>query len=113
MARLYADENFPLPIIEILRIAGHDILTSREAGNSGLGIPDEEVLAFAIKDERAVLTRNWDDFRQLHRRQPHHFGIIICKEDLNIERQAIRIDEAIVSEDTLRGKLIRVIRPQK
>lgn len=67
MARLYADENFPLPIVEILRLSGHDVLTSREAGNSGFGIPDQEVLAFAINDERAVLTRNWDDFRQLHR----------------------------------------------
>ena len=31
-----------------------------------LGIPDEDVLEFAIADKRAVLTRNWDDFRRLH-----------------------------------------------
>jgi hypothetical protein len=43
MARLYADENFPLPIVELLRIFGHDVLTTEETGNSRLGIPDEDV----------------------------------------------------------------------
>lgn len=111
MARLYADENFPLPIVELLRSAGHDVLTTEEAGNSGVGIPDEDVLGFAVRNERAVLTRNWDDFRRLHHSQPDHFGIILCKEDLDIERQAIRINEAIFIEGNLRNKLIRIIRP--
>lgn len=113
MARLYADENFPLPIVKLLRIFGHDVLTTEETGNSGLGIPDEDVLAFAIADERAILTRNWDDFRILHRFHPDHFGIIICKEDLNTERQAALINEAISIVDSLHNKLIRVIRPQR
>lgn len=52
MARLYADENFPLPIVELLRSAGHNVLTTEEAGNSGVGIPDEDVLEFAVRDER-------------------------------------------------------------
>ncbi|MEZ2233217.1 DUF5615 family PIN-like protein [Microcoleus sp.] len=34
MVRLYADENFPLVIVELLRTFGHDILTVQEAGNS-------------------------------------------------------------------------------
>jgi predicted nuclease of predicted toxin-antitoxin system len=58
MVRLYADENFPLVIVELLRTLGHDVLTVHEAGNGRLGIPDEDVLAFAISDNRAVLTRN-------------------------------------------------------
>jgi predicted nuclease of predicted toxin-antitoxin system len=113
MARLYADENFPLPIVELLRIFGHDVLTTEETGNSRLGIPDEDVLEFAIADKRAVLTRNWDDFRRLHRSQPNHFGIILCKEDLNTERQAALINNAISGEGTLENKLVRVIRPQQ
>jgi predicted nuclease of predicted toxin-antitoxin system len=111
MVRLYADENFPLVIVELLRTFGHDVLTVQEAGNAGLGIPDEDVLAFAISHNRAVLTRNWDDFRHLHRLQPDHKGIIICKEDLNTERQATLINEAISTVENLTGKLIRVIRP--
>ena len=46
-------------IVELLRTFGHDVLTVQEAGNGGLGIPDEDVLAFAISHNRAVLTRNW------------------------------------------------------
>ena len=113
MTRFQADENFPLPIVKLLRQKGHDVLTTEEAGNAGLGIPDEEVLAFAIKNERAILTRNWDDFRRLHRGQSDHFGIILCKEDLNIERQAASINDAIAGQETLRGQLIKIIRPQQ
>ena len=32
MARLYANENFPLPVVEELRHLGHDVLTMQEAG---------------------------------------------------------------------------------
>lgn len=50
MARLYADEMFPRKVSELLRTMGHDVLTVQEAGNANLGIPDDEVLAFAIAD---------------------------------------------------------------
>jgi hypothetical protein len=32
MARLYADENFPPPVVERLRELGHDVQTVQEAG---------------------------------------------------------------------------------
>ena len=111
MARLYADEQYPLPVVEFLRPLGHDVLTVQEAGNAGLEIPDEDVLAFAVSNERAVLTLNRGDFIRLHRSQPNHAGIIICTQDSNWERQASRINEAISAIDTLNGKLIRVNRP--
>lgn len=50
MARLYADEQFPRLVSELLRTMGHDVLTVQEAGNDNLGIPDEDVLAFAVKN---------------------------------------------------------------
>lgn len=111
MALLYADENFSRPVVEFLRTFGHNILTAQEAGNAGQKIPDEDVLAFAISNQRAVLTFNRRHFLRLHNLQPDHTGIIICTEDLNRERLAIRINEAINSEETLKGKLIRVTRP--
>ena len=46
MASLYADEQFPLQVVELLRTLGHDVLTVQEAGNAGF--PDPEVLAFAV-----------------------------------------------------------------
>jgi predicted nuclease of predicted toxin-antitoxin system len=111
VARLYADEQFPRKISELLRTFGYDVLTVQEAGNAGLGIPDPEVLAFAISEDRAVVTLNRYDFIRLHRLQPNHSGIIVCTEDRNLERLATRIHEAISAEGTLRGKLIRVNRP--
>ena len=41
MARLYADEQFPRAVSELLRKMGHDVLTVQEAGKANLGIPDE------------------------------------------------------------------------
>jgi len=58
MARLYADEQFPRIVVELLRQLGHDILTVQEAGKDNKGIPDEEVLEFAIAGNRAVLAEN-------------------------------------------------------
>jgi predicted nuclease of predicted toxin-antitoxin system len=56
VARLYADEQFPLSVVESLRALDHNILTVQEAGNAGLKIPDDEVLDFASRNGRAVLT---------------------------------------------------------
>lgn len=96
----------------MLRNVGHDVLTVQEAGKANLKIPDEEVLAFAVSEARAVLTLNRQDFFRLHRLQPEHFGIIACKDDRDRERMATRINEAISAVDTLNCKLIRVKRPQ-
>ncbi len=80
MARFYADEQFPLPVVELLRAFGHDVLTVQQAENADQGIPDEEVLAFAISQERSILTINRVDFIRLHRRDSNQFGITaLCK----------------------------------
>ncbi len=113
MARLYADEQFPRLVSQLLRTFGHDVLTVQEAGNAGLRIPDAEVLAFAISDNRAVLTLNRYDFIRLHCLKPNHTGIIVCTEDRNLEQLAARIHEAIFAEESLSSKLIRVTRPAR
>ena len=64
MARLFADENFPLPAVEALRRLGHDVLTAVEAGQAGQGIADDAVLALAHALGRAVLTHNRKHFRK-------------------------------------------------
>lgn len=111
MARLYADEQFPIEVSERLRMLGNDVLTVQEAGNANLGIPDETVLAFAIQDNRAVVTLNRHDFIRLHRDSSEHCGIIVCTNDPDRTRLATRIDAAIALEEPLPGKLIRVVRP--
>ena len=113
MARLYADEHFPYPVVELLRQLGHDVLTVQAAGQAGLKIPDEQVLAFATQDNQAVLTLNRQDFKQLHRLQPNHAGIINCSNDLDWQALANRIHAAILDAETLQGQLVRVVRPSQ
>ncbi|MEP0915880.1 DUF5615 family PIN-like protein [Leptolyngbya sp. DQ-M1] len=111
MARLYADEQFPYPVVEFLRSLGHDVLTAQEAGKANQGIPDPEVLAFATIDDRALLTQNRKDFIQLHRNNSVHIGIIVCTNDRDWQALANRIDTAISEAVCLQGKLIRIVRP--
>lgn len=111
MARLYSNENFPLPVVEELRRLGHDVLTVREAGKAEQAIPDEQVLAFAIENERAVLTLNRKHFVALHRSTPLHRGIIVCTFDANFLGQAQRIDAALQEHTILDAQLIRVNHP--
>ena len=111
MAGFYADEQFPFQVVEWLRNLGHDVLTVQEAGNANQRIPDEQVLAFAVSQERAILTINRIDFIRLHRRDNEHFGIVVCTNNRNWEQFAARVDDAVKAEESLRGKLIRVLRP--
>lgn len=110
MARLYADENFPLQVAQALGALGHDVLSAADAGNAGSAVPDEEVLAFAIEQGRAVLTLNRRDFIRLHHDRSIHAGIVVCTQDDDTTGQAGRIHEAILREQLLAGKLIRVYR---
>jgi predicted nuclease of predicted toxin-antitoxin system len=111
MARLYADEQFPFPVVEFLRLLGHDVLTVQAAGKAGQKIPDPAVLDFATEENRSVVTLNRSDFIQLHKSCPHHAGIIVCSDDRNWEALANRIDRAINIEEILIDRLIRVNRP--
>ncbi len=112
MARLYTNENFRKSIVEILRELGHDVLTSFEAKNANLSISDEEVLDFAHKNNRIVLTFNRKDFIQLHHQNPVHSGIIICTEDKDSVSLAQRIhDKILLLDGNTDNQLIRVNRP--
>ena len=113
MARLYADENFPQPVVEKLRELGHDILTIHEAGKAGQRTPDEIVLADAQTEQRVVLTHNRKHFKHLHTNQPEHAGIIVCSEDLDFAGLADRIHKAIEAQPELSHRLIQIYRPQK
>ncbi len=111
MARLYANENFALPVVLELRRLGHDVLTTHEAGKSEQSIPDDEVLQFASHENRAVLTLNRKHFIRLHRATLGHRGIIVCTYDPDFVAQAARIDAAIQEHAALSGQLLRVNRP--
>ncbi len=92
LAKLYANENIPLPVVEHLRVLSHDVLTSLESGKANQRIPDDEVLEFAAESGRAVLTLNRIDFQLLHKaRKISHAGIVTCTVDRDFQALAYRI----------------------
>ena len=113
-SRLYSNENFDRRVVVALRKLGHDVLTSLEAGRANQRIPDEDVVAFAKSEGRAVLTFNRLHFLRLHRStNGDHAGIIVCSEDHDPAALAQRIDQAIRDAGTLSGQVLRVNRPAK
>jgi hypothetical protein len=111
VARLYSNENFPLPVVNALRGLGHDVVTIQERGRAGEAVSDPEVLKLAVSEDRAVLTINRKDFIKLHRIDPDHAGIIVCTLDSDFTGQATRIHDALVRCPDLKRQLLRVNRP--
>jgi hypothetical protein len=112
LAKFYSDENFPHATVEALRKLGHDVLTTLEAGQADQRIPDHEVLAYAVRENRIILTFNRKDFIRLHEQDSNHAGIIVCKVDVDFEALASRIDKAVKEKGTMQHQLVRVTRGQ-
>ena len=56
--KMFANENLFEPIIDHLRSIGHDVLSLREAGLSG--ISDDEVYQLACKEKYVIITMDKD-----------------------------------------------------
>ena len=111
MARLYADGNFAIPVVEQLQRLGHDVLTAFVAGQANRSVADQAVLRFAATERRALLSFNRLHFVRLHKAGTEHSGIIVCTFDIEFVALAGRIHEAISACGELSGKLRRVSKP--
>ena len=80
--RILIDEDVWNGLAAALREAGYDCLSVTEAGHKGLS--DEDLLTWAIAEERAIITHNGQDFAPLA--ETHfvhgvkHFGIIVARQ---------------------------------
>jgi predicted nuclease of predicted toxin-antitoxin system len=76
--RLLADENFPLPTVEALRQAGHDVMWVR---TDAPGTGDTALLDLAEVDGRVLLTLDKDFWQiAIQRRQPlERSGVILFR----------------------------------
>ncbi len=110
MARLYTNENFPYPAVEHLRRFGHDVLTTRDSGQAGKAIPDDQVLLFASSENRILVTLNRKHFIQLHIINPAHSGIIVCTFDPDFYALAHHVHSLLNESPNAEGKLLRVNR---
>jgi len=112
MARFYANENVPEPVVAELRRLGHDAVTMQQTGHAGRAVPDAEVLDFATANGRALVTLNRRHFVRLHSERPTHAGIIVCTFDPDFAALAGRIHEVTTSVAELTGQLVRINRPR-
>ena len=111
MARLYANENLPFPVVEELRRLGHDVLTTYESGQAGKATYDEDVLGFSLAEGRILITLNRRHFVRLHKTRPDHAGIVVCSFDPDSVGLAHRIHVSLASRPLLQGELLRINRP--
>ncbi len=74
---LFADECVYKITVDLLRSWGHDVLTAQEVGLSGK--PDEEILAYAVRHERVLITIDMDFSNIRHYTPESHRGIIVAK----------------------------------
>ncbi|MFL5339024.1 MAG: DUF5615 family PIN-like protein [Gemmataceae bacterium] len=90
---LYADEDFSYPVVQLLRLLGHDVITAQEDGRTSR--PDPEILARAHQLARSVLTYNRRHFERLHRQGDAHSGILSATHDRDFSALAARIHAAL------------------
>ena len=77
---LYLDEDVNVVLADLLRARGFRVTTTQAAGQ--VGKTDENQLAFAARQRKAILTHNRVDFEALAQRYSEekkaHCGIIIA-----------------------------------
>jgi uncharacterized protein with PIN domain len=69
----YMDEHVPSAVSQGLRLRGIDVLTAQNAGMRGAS--DEDHLALAVQEQRAIFTQD-TDFLRLHAANHAHAGIV-------------------------------------
>jgi len=76
--RFLANENFPGPAVAALEAAGHDVVWVRRAAP---GMTDPDVLAWAAREERLLLTFDNKDFGELAKASalPLTCGVILLR----------------------------------
>lgn len=110
MVYFFADENFPLPVVEHLQELGHAVMTLQDAGKANISLSDSEVLTLAVEHQSILLTMNRRHFIQLHKEGGFHKGIVVCTFDPNFQALAERIDAALTTPNTYDSELIRINR---
>jgi predicted nuclease of predicted toxin-antitoxin system len=82
--RIAIDENMSNQRLATrLRAAGHDVMLATEVGL--ISVSDARVLTWAVGDDRLVLTRDHQDFAELHDlimiTGGHHPGVLVVRFD--------------------------------
>src|SRR5262249_36765239 len=102
-AKVYLDEDVSVLLAELLKARGFDASTALASGM--LGKLDEEQLAYAVVQQRALLTHNRKHFEQLHERyiaeSKSHFGIILAvrRDVYELAQRAARLLNTVTADE--------------
>jgi len=108
---LYLDEDEDPLVARRHRASGYDIVSAHDAGM--LGASDEEQLAYAARERRALVTFNIKDFAPLHARWLRdgrwNAGIIVSRQYKRAEiGELLRLLENVLqlaTDDDLKNRL--------
>ncbi len=88
---LYLDDCANADLLALLlRQAGHTVVRPADAGTSG--VDDDVHLAYAVKNDLILVTKDPDDFHALHRQTPTHHGIFGVYQDNDVTRDMSAAD---------------------
>jgi predicted nuclease of predicted toxin-antitoxin system len=76
LARFLADESCAIPVIRVLRDAGHDITAIAE---DSPGITDENVIEIALRDHRILITEDTDFGELVYAHAYASAGVILVR----------------------------------
>lgn len=77
MIRFLTDENISPQVISALRVKGYDVKDIKE--EKAFGISDEEVIKFARKEERVILTCDKDFANLIKFPLQSHSGVVLLR----------------------------------
>ena len=111
MARFLADENFPGPSVRLLRDAGHDVASVKEAAPR---TADPDVLRWAARERRVLLTLDADYGDLVFRHGlPAPWGVVFCRLDPVVnEEPALRILALLEEYDAKLEGMFTTIKPR-
>lgn len=105
MTGLLLDEMYPPALARRLRDLGHDALAALDMEVGLASRSDEDVLAWATRHDRVVVTENIRDFARLAQTTPHAGIILVSAQRFprtrsGLDRLASALDH-LLSEKTL------------
>lgn len=101
--RLYTDEDGDARLAEQLRRRGYNAVSCRDAGRHLQGISDEDQLAYATQEGRAILIKNIGDYARCEHdwraRDQRHGGILVVEQGRPIGEMVRRVQQLLDTVD--------------
>ena len=83
--KIYLDDcAYAKELVRLLESAGHQVTAPRQAGTTGR--KDEAHFRYAADKGLVLLTKNPDDFLELHQNNSQHSGILVVYQDNDPDR---------------------------